>query len=305
MKTLSPALAAHLTGEVTSLSTCWRIERRDGAVLRFTDADAPLVVEGETYLVGSAFTRSAVASEAGLAPDHLDVVGLIDAAALDEGELRAGLFDHAEVRLFVVDREAPEAGVLKLRRGRIGEVELAEDGTFRAELRGLAQALSQAIGELCSPECRADLGDARCKVLVTGPDWRRAGAVTGVVSRLSFDAVVADASAEPGFYAGGVLLWTSGENAGVASEVKRRDAATGRIELWQAPPLAVGTGDGFALHPGCDKRFATCRTKFANHLNFRGEPHVPGLDAVTRVASGRTARPAEDTSPTPETEFEG
>jgi len=31
----------------------------------------------------------------------------------------------------------------------------------------------------------------------------------------------------------------------------------------------------FRIQPGCDKRLVTCRTKFANRLNFRGEPHVP------------------------------
>jgi hypothetical protein len=36
-KTISPALAQHLAGEVTTLATCWKITRRDGAVLGFTD----------------------------------------------------------------------------------------------------------------------------------------------------------------------------------------------------------------------------------------------------------------------------
>ena len=32
--------------------------------------------------------------------------------------------------------------------------------------------------------------------------------------------------------------------------------------------------------PACDKRFATCKAKFANALNFRGFPHLPGNDAA-------------------------
>jgi uncharacterized phage protein (TIGR02218 family) len=48
-----------------------------------------------------------------------------------------------------------------------------------------------------------------------------------------------------------------------------------------APPVAVG--DAFQVVAGCDKRFETCRTKFANHLNFRGFPHMPGNDFVVRL----------------------
>jgi hypothetical protein len=36
------------------------------------------------------------------------------------------------------------------------------------------------------------------------------------------------------------------------------------------------------LREGCDKRFETCVTRFANAENFRGEPHLPGTDLLTR-----------------------
>jgi cell wall-associated NlpC family hydrolase len=41
-------------------------------------------------------------------------------------------------------------------------------------------------------------------------------------------------------------------------------------------------GDAFTIRPGCDKSFATCRAKFANSINFRGFPYVPGTDQVLR-----------------------
>lgn len=31
---------------------------------------------------------------------------------------------------------------------------------------------------------------------------------------------------------------------------------------------------------GCDKSFATCRSKFGNGINFRGFPHLPGNDFI-------------------------
>jgi uncharacterized phage protein (TIGR02218 family) len=41
------------------------------------------------------------------------------------------------------------------------------------------------------------------------------------------------------------------------------------------------------LEAGCDKRFETCRLKFANLLNFRGFPDIPGDDwLVSTPATG-------------------
>jgi uncharacterized phage protein (TIGR02218 family) len=43
---------------------------------------------------------------------------------------------------------------------------------------------------------------------------------------------------------------------------------------------------------GCDKGFASCRDRFANVLNFRGFPHMPGNDFVVRAA--RQGEPGMD-----------
>jgi uncharacterized phage protein (TIGR02218 family) len=50
------------------------------------------------------------------------------------------------------------------------------------------------------------------------------------------------------------------------------------IELWEEVRAAVRPGDAVRMEAGCDKRAETCRGKFANFLNFRGFPHVPGED---------------------------
>ena len=75
----------------------------------------------------------------------------------------AGLYDHAEISVFQVNYTDTGQGVIPLREGWLGEVTF-NDGRFVAEIRGLTQRLSQRVGELYSPSCRADLGDTRCKV---------------------------------------------------------------------------------------------------------------------------------------------
>ena len=297
MKQATAQLTAHLAGPVTTLATCWEITRRDGQIFRFTDHDRDLEIEGALYAARFGHARSAIASDASMAVDNLDVEGIIDAESLREEELRAGIFDHAGVRIFLVNWAALGMGILRLRRGWLGEVVLTDTGQFRTELRGLTQALQQQIGELYTPECRADLGDARCKVDLAA--LTVTGSVTAVETRSVFLAVltpsVTDGSngdctapngltlSEPrpdGWYDGGLLTWSSGPNAGLSIEVQRWEAGPCRITLYLPPGYPITPGDSFSLAPGCDKRFATCKAKFDNVLNFRGEPYVPGLDAL-------------------------
>jgi hypothetical protein len=73
MKTISAGLAQHLAAEVTTLATCWRITRRDGVVLGFTDYIRDLEVDGVTYEAASGYTRTAIRSTADLAVDNLDL----------------------------------------------------------------------------------------------------------------------------------------------------------------------------------------------------------------------------------------
>ena len=49
-------------------------------------------------------------------------------------------------------------------------------------------------------------------------------------------------------------------------------------------PEPLPIADTFVVTAGCDKRFATCRDRFANAVNFRGFPHIPGNDFVMRYA---------------------
>jgi hypothetical protein len=536
MKSTSAALATHLAGPVTTLATCWRITRLDGREFLFTDHDRDLLLEGQVYKASAGYSRTAIANDSSLSVDNLDVEGVFDSVAITEAELRAGLFDQAEVRIILVNWADPSMGSLRMRRGWFGEVVLSEQGVFRTELRGMTQALQQRIGELYSPECRADLGDHRCKVPIDPPDiarstsyvagqvvrvrttgtpvtivlpvmnggfeadgagdgsgftptgwtrvsgdwdvhdasngglapaaggfyleggssasgelaqsidlvasgidpaqidadayrldvsvsransfpddlggvivealdgasnvlstildtgleaimpedswvlrgvsqasfpsgaralrirllhqrvagsesnaafdavsatvtdttasvptaadfenriyrcvvagttaatqpeynttvgeqtadgsavfealeaWSRAGLVTDVVDRASFTASIDESRAIDGWFAGGVLTWETGPNAGRSIEVKSWTQAAGQLELFLPMGYAIESGDTFRIHPGCDKRLETCIDRFANVLNFRGEPYVPGADSLVSYPDAR------------------
>ncbi|MGE3150824.1 MAG: DUF2163 domain-containing protein, partial [Pseudorhodoplanes sp.] len=91
---------------------------------------------------------------------------------------------------------------------------------------------------------------------------------------------------DDGWFTGGKLTFSSGANAGAAMEVKRHHRAGDVVvvTLWQAMAEPIAEGDGFVVTAGCDKRFATCRDRFDNVLNFRGFPHIPGNDFILRYA---------------------
>ena len=276
MLPLSPAYTAHLAGEVTELATCWRITRRDAVVLGFTDHPSDLTIGGLVYQAALGYSATDVATSSDLAVDNLNLQGFIDSPSITEPDLMAGVWDYAEVEIFEVITSDLAAGARPLRRGRIGEVSLGRT-VFEAELRGLSQAFTQQLCELTSPTCRAALGDARCKVNL-GP-LTVTGTITSVTNpRVWTDSTRGEAA---GFFSFAKVTWTSGPNAGYAMEIKSH--AAGGVMTMQLPmPYAIAVGHGYSIAPGCDKLFSTCRDKFSNVLNFRGEPHIPGNDQMLR-----------------------
>lgn len=281
MKSITAELKAHLAQEITTLATCWKVKRRDATVMGFTDHDAPIVYEGVTYEATSGFSPSSIDSSSALNVDNLEMEGMLEDARITEADLLAGRYDFAQVEVFVVNYADLTQGRMVLRTGWLGEVTV-RGGQFVAELRGLSQQLGARIGQQYTPGCRADLGDDRCKVDLA--DYTVSGAVTSVTSRSQFRD--SDRSEAADYFASGTVTFTGGENAGLSMEVKEF-AADGTFTLVLPMPYAVAAGDGFTAIAGCDKRFETCANRFANAVNFRGEPHVPGTDALLETASTR------------------
>jgi uncharacterized phage protein (TIGR02218 family) len=166
MKALTTEFLARMRRGVTTLCTCIAIRRRDGISVYFTDHDMPVEVGGVFYEPFHSFSRTSVASTCEMDVDGLELTGILNTEAVDRDDVASGAYDFAEVEVFVADYEMPEAGKCPLRVGWIGEIAMNEDGTFEAEVRGLSQVYTYRIGESYTPECRASLGDRRCKVPV-------------------------------------------------------------------------------------------------------------------------------------------
>jgi uncharacterized phage protein (TIGR02218 family) len=268
-------MPAWLNPALISMALCWRLDRRDGVTLGFTTHDRDLQIGGLTYQAAPGMLPSAISVSEGFDVDTLDVSGALTDDAISSGDLADGRWDGARVRIFATDWTDPGANVLPLARGELGDVGM-QGGGFTAEMRGPTAMLERPVVDQTSPECRAELGDRQCRVNMAGR--RRQLAVVEVIDGTTLR--LSDEEPSVNAYSYGRLRWGDGANRGLTSTVLSSDGAM--IVLRDAPPHAATIGARIELSEGCDKSFDTCRLRFANAANFRGEPHLPGNDLLTR-----------------------
>ncbi len=282
MRSLPIDLEAHLKSGVTTLCNCWKLSRNDGAVKGFTDHDNNLEFDGVLYEAASGFIGSEAVSRVGLSVDNMEIHSALSSSALTETDLANGLYDNAEIEVFLVNWADPSQRILQ-RVGNVGEVKRGSL-TFMAEVRGLAHHLQQPQGRIFQQTCDAEIGDGRCTVDLDTPTFSIVSSVADVQTSQSFTSIDL-ASYSSNWFNGGKIEWITGENAGTKSEVKghvRQSEVISIVSVWQQLGSLIQTGDQFKVTAGCDKNFGTCKLKFNNQQNFRGFPHIPGNDFIIK-----------------------
>lgn len=279
MREIPTEFQTALDSGATTLARCWKVTRWDGAVLGFTNHDRALSFDGTSYEPESGFSPTAVEVSTGLSSDTHDVTGMLSSNKITATDIANGLYDRAEVTLYLVNWQNPNSHVL-VSRGLVGEIRTGEQA-FEAEIIGLSEMLSQPVGRAYLHSCACRLGEAKCGVDLGLPANKGTGTIDAITEAQQFTAAGLSGFAE-GWFTGGEVLWTSGANQNLRSHVKAHLAASGEtvVELWLAPPQVVLVGDSFEITAGCDKTMATCAAKFGNTVNFRGFPHIPGDDVA-------------------------
>lgn len=274
---IAPDLAAHLAGGLTTLCHAWAVTRTDGAVFGFTDHDRDLAFDGMSFRADSGLSARALQQATGLSVDNTEALGLLSDAGLSEADIVAGRFDGAEVRCWRVNWADPDQRLLQF-RGTIGELQ-RNGASFTAELRGLTEALNRPLGRIYQKPCTAVLGDTACRVDLSGPDHSLTLTVAAIESTRVLRLAGAG-TAPQGWFRRGRLTVLDGAAAGLHGTIKRDTAQSSQreVELWEPLRAPLAPGDSLRLLAGCDKRFSTCRDKFANLVNFQGFPDLPGDD---------------------------
>lgn len=176
------ALVTALQSEVLCLATIWKVTRKDGLVLRFTDHDRDIILNDledpavgparEVYEAASSYTRTAIDAKDTMAVEGLDLEALLERTDLtvdsvlnsdqiSDADLIAGKFDQASFEIYLLDWTDPDNTQGLLKKGWIGGIK-QNDHVISAEFRSLKQALKIRTVDSTTQGCRADLFDSRC-----------------------------------------------------------------------------------------------------------------------------------------------
>ena len=279
-------LVDHLKTRTTTVCRCWSVVRRDGVAQGFTDHDRDLSFEGLTFRAETGMAARAFQQSTGLSVDNSEAVGALSDDAIAEADVEAGRYDDATVTAWLVNWAAPEERMVQF-VGTLGEITRTGAG-FRAELRGLTEALNKPQGLVYQRQCSAVLGDGRCRVDLGAAKYSRQVDVERVERGKLFTFTSLGGFAARWFERGRLTV-LSGEAQGLVGMIKNdRSSDEGRlVELWQSLQAPVAAGDAVRIEAGCDKSAGTCKGKFSNFANYRGFPHIPGEDWLMAYPTDR------------------
>lgn len=282
MALVIPPSVQQFTQALSRYATCWKLERTDGTIMRFTDHDKKLTVANEVYDPQGGFNSSARQKLNNLKVRNLEFVGFISDDSITYDDLKSGKYRDCKVTEMLVDWQYSWMGPISTAVYWI--VEMQYDGEkWVGQVSGLTRWLTQRVGRVYSRICDHILGDEKCQVDL--PSLEQTGTVTTVVkSRLVFTTTLSELD---DFFKYGYITWTSGANTDEKAEIKMFRAAAGRIELALQTTDPIEAGDTFKVYPGCDRLRDTCLTKYSNVINFGGFPFIPGTDAALSTPDGK------------------
>jgi len=309
MKTASPALQEHFGQDCTTLAVLWKVLRSDGVIMGFTTHDQDIsyqaAEDSAPVLYWAATGLSNTASESGsdMSVDNVEVTAFLDSSALSEADIEANVYDNAQIWQRVVNWADLTMGDMIQRVGFLGTVKMV-NGMFTAELRGLTQKLTTAIGSTYGPICRAELGSNPtnddgswrpwyCNVNLS--EYEQNGTVESSPDAMTLvpaSGLVEIGSSSPteaagaGWFDNGLLTFTSGALQGRTFDIKTWDGT--QFNMFLPFPIQPQPGDNFTVTPGCDNTLSnTGCLKFNNAANFRGEPTIPGQDLVLNYPNAK------------------
>ena len=209
--------------------------------------------------------------------DNGEISNLIVSDIIESNDILSGLYDGADVELFLLDKITNEKIILL--NGIISSIEY-KDNIFNAKVKGLKSKLNKVIGEVYTPLCRCKFCDKKCGL--NKNDFTFNGEIFSIISNTEFQTNSSDIiNKADGYFENGVIEFISGKNNGFKTEIKQ--FKNNSIILSTELPYELKSGDQFKITVGCDKEFSTCCNIFNNAINFRGEPHLPGIDVLLKV----------------------
>lgn len=272
MRTLSSALTETLSQPATTVCQAWVIRRKDGVVIGLTEHDRALTIASVICTPMDGADATATEARLGLNSETANLTGFLSSDVITDADIAAGRYGDAEVEQYIVDWKSPSSASL-LRRYRMGEVR-REDDVYVAEVRGTAGLADRPDGRVYARSCAAAFCDRNCGL--DRATYSEAITITAYQSstRLRLSAVPTRDLSD--YIHGTLECVIDGETQRLVVSAIVQPVA-GEYELTLVDPCpGISVPMTASLLQGCDKAFSTCRDRFANSVNFRGFPHMPG-----------------------------
>lgn len=279
----------------TTRACFMKATRSDGQVFGFTGVDKSVRIGGVLYNIPINFSQFVLSAD--LNADNGELMFLPDEVVITSVDLITGVWNNFSYEIFETDWLTP-LDINVITTGTTGEVSLKDDGSFSVETRGLKQALKNSQGLITQTICRNRFADfpvafkpnIRCRLDIA--DYTETGTLTASANRYT----ATDSSrteVSDWFGLGTFKITSAGDNQGQMRQISSYE--DGVFTFTRPFFYDMAPGDTYEATAGCRGRheitlanpdgISDCKTKFDNVLNFQGEPHTPGVDAVTRGAS--------------------
>lgn len=278
------SLLDHIASSTLTVAVCVYLQSSIGGLtVGVTSHSADLTglpgYPGVVFKFTTGVAPSRVEHPAELTPSNMEQDLLMLTFGLQEADVLAGKWDYAPCTVMVVNFEALNMGQIVIERGNLARFE-QQGPMLRTEVRGLNDRLTQMIGRVTEPTCRADVYDSECKLDAVARGEVYTSTLTHVTDQDTFRDTARTEGAE--WFDNAKGSFNNGPNAGFPFHVKTWDAATKTYELYQPMPFLPVVGNSYTIFRGCKKRESDCIAR-ANIKNIRSFPHMPTLEQIQRL----------------------
>lgn len=283
MRNFSSALRQHLQSETTNLCYCWKIIRKDGFSLGFTDHDKDIFLHDICFQSQNSLAVNAVENSIGFQSVGAHISGALSSDLISIEDLDAHLYDNATLETWVVNWADINQNFL-LDISIFGDVTKG-DFSYHVNVSTMASLFDQTKGRYYQIECPLKLGDVQCTVDLNSPNYFAYAEVQRIIS--SSQIIVKASGYNSLWFQSGTLIFVDDHHKThsllIKEHMQLNDLAT--LTLWDNLPTSIPISSQVQLIAGCNKTLSMCSAKFKNQNNYRGFPHIPGNDILMSFAN--------------------
>jgi uncharacterized phage protein (TIGR02218 family) len=259
------------------------ITRVDGTVIRFTESNESIIVEGDAFSVIPGLHLSAVKETSNGEVPSCQLIALHgDGYTIDSQDLDVGLFDGATVQIYKVDLTDLSRKGLEFTGAISNTSYIPNEHQVSFDVKGASASSRIVMTQKRSPMCRTDLFSTLCQV--NKASYAVSTSVATIGSAFVFTVSGSLAQAD-GYFNQGVAVTASG----VAFEISNWVQSTQAITSYLPCDRLLSVSLGLTLYPGCDKTDTakgcgkfTIADPNGNYINFQGENHFLGTAAAAQ-----------------------